>query len=207
VGSKERRERERVETRQRILDAARELFVQQGYEATTMRAIADRIEFTPTAIYHHFESKEVLLTELCRVDMRALVRAFERIGRIEDPIERIERIGAAYVAFALEHPMQYRFMFMSVRPELPDPLRAARDDPAENAYVCLRRACAEGIAAGRFRPEYVDPDELAQILCSSMHGIVSMRLMRGDDGLVEFRDPRATAARMRTALLRGLLRD
>src|SRR5919108_4631182 len=108
VGSRERRTREREETRERILDAARQMFVRKGYEATTMRAIADKIEYTPTAIYHHFRSKDALLTELASSDFRALAAAFQKIGRIEDPIERLVRVGDAYVSFALEHPMQYQ---------------------------------------------------------------------------------------------------
>src|SRR5512145_3294271 len=99
MGSKEHRERE--DTRRRIIDAARTLFVEQGYDATTMRAIADRLEFTPTALYHHFRNKEALMGEMVLLDSRALAQAFLRIGRIEDPIERLERIGAAYVDFAL----------------------------------------------------------------------------------------------------------
>ncbi|HEY1434684.1 MAG TPA: helix-turn-helix domain-containing protein, partial [Thermoanaerobaculia bacterium] len=50
MGTIERRERERQELRDRILDAARELFVEQGYDAVTMRKIAERIEYSPTAI-------------------------------------------------------------------------------------------------------------------------------------------------------------
>src|SRR5918996_6155556 len=116
MGSVERRTRERAETRERILEAAREMFVELGYEATTMRAIADRIEYTPTAIYHHFRNKEALLSELCGQDFRALVSAFQRIGRIEDPVERLRRAGRTYVEFGLEHPMQYQLMFMTRNP-------------------------------------------------------------------------------------------
>src|SRR3990170_2613737 len=116
MGSAERRTRERTETRQRILDAAREMFVERGYEATTMRAIADRIEYTPTAIYHHFKNKEALLAELCIADFRALATAFQKLGRIEDPVERLRRTGEAYVEFGLRHPMQYQLMFMTRKP-------------------------------------------------------------------------------------------
>src|ERR1700751_6037572 len=58
LGTTERRERERQELRSRILDAARELFAEQGYDAVTMRGIAERIEYSPTAIYFHFKDKE-----------------------------------------------------------------------------------------------------------------------------------------------------
>src|SRR6266581_9473332 len=112
AASLQRRQRERTEMHRTILDAAREMYVKNGYEATTMRAIADRIEYTPTAIYHHFRNKEALLAELCAADFRALAAAFQKIGRIEDPIERLRRSGLAYVQFGLEHPMQYQLMFM-----------------------------------------------------------------------------------------------
>ena len=108
MGSVERRQRESAETRRRIVDAARDLFVEKGYEATSMRAIAQRIEYTPTAIYHHFDSKEALLTELCTQDFRTLAAAFQEVARVEDPVERLLRIGDAYVDFALEHPMHYQ---------------------------------------------------------------------------------------------------
>ena len=62
MGSKERRERERDAVRTKILDAARELFVAHGYGGVSMRAIADKIEYSPTVVYKHFEDKEALIT-------------------------------------------------------------------------------------------------------------------------------------------------
>jgi AcrR family transcriptional regulator len=203
MGSKERRERQRISTRERILDAARNMFVSRGYEATTMRAIADEVEYTPTAIYHHFESKDALLTELCNRDFTALASAFLKIGHIEDPLERIERIGAAYVDFALANPVQYRFMFMTPRPA-PVQTTVRRGDPTEDAYAFLRDACTEAILSGRIRPELTDPDELAQILWGAVHGVISIRIAKEHDEWVEFRDTRETAARMRALLLSGL---
>jgi AcrR family transcriptional regulator len=206
MGSRERRTRERVETRQRILDTARDMFVQHGYEATTMRAIADRIEYTPTAIYHHFRNKEALLTELCNTDFGALAAAFQRIGRIEDPIERLRRIGEAYVAFALEHPMQYQLMFMTPHPDVSDERAAVRGDPSEDAYAFLRATCADVVATGRLRPDFDDPDEVAQMAWSSLHGLIALHIAKGQDEWIEWRDLRKTASRMSEALMRGMLR-
>ena len=205
MGSLERRSRERADTRQRILDAAREMFVRQGYEATTMRAIADRIEYTPTAIYHHFRNKEALLAELCAADFRALAAAFQKIGRIEDPIERLRRSGLAYVQFGLEHPMQYQLMFMTRRPkEVDDSIHSG--NPSEDAYAFLRQTCADAIASGRLRPEYRDPDELALIAWSSLHGSLSLRIVMEDEDWVQWRDARTTATRICDTLLEGVLR-
>ena len=206
MGSAERRSREAAETRQRIIDAARDLFVERGYEATSMRAIADRIEYTPTAIYHHFKSKEALLTELCASDFTHLAGHFHRIDRVEDPVERLRIIGRAYVDFALEHPMHYQLMFMSMRPD-PDPTpETAPGDPSHDAYAFLRISVEEAIAAGRFRPEYDDPDQVAQILWGTLHGLISLHITKQHDDWVDFGDLRTTANAACDITLRGLQR-
>jgi len=205
MGSQERRTRERTETRQRILDAAREMFVQHGYEATTMRAIAERIEYTPTAIYHHFRNKEALLRDLGSIDFRALASAFQRIGRIEDPIERLHRVGEAYVAFALAHPMQYQLLFMTPHPPVPEETEKGKGDPSEDAYAFLRETCEAVIASGRLSPEFQDPDQLAQMAWSSLHGLLALHIVHRDHSGIHWRDPRDTASRMGRALIRGML--
>jgi AcrR family transcriptional regulator len=205
MGSLERRSRERQETRERILEAAREMFVELGYEATTMRAIADRIEYTPTAIYHHFRNKEALLSELCGQDFRALATAFHRIGRIEDPVERLRRAGRTYVEFGLEHPMQYQLMFMTRKPQ-EVPVTKGKGDPSEDAYAFLRETCRAAIETGRLRPEFNDPDELAQIAWSSVHGLMALHIVQHDHPEIDWRNPKTTAGRMGEALIRGLVR-
>lgn len=206
MGSKERRQREREDLRTRILDAARELFVQRGYEATTMRAIAEQIEFTPTAIYHHFASKEALVHEICDRDFAQLADRFGKLSRIADPIERLDRIGRAYVDFALAQPMHYRLMFMTERPAFPPGSPEERDDPAASAYAFLRDTCVAAIASGRVRPEFSDAEQLAQMLWSSVHGIVSLYIAKAKDQRVEFRDVRQTAERICAVMLEGISR-
>ena len=208
MGSRERRTRERVETRQRIVDAAREMFVRKGYEATTMRAIAQRIEYTPTAIYHHFRNKEALLTELSTQDFRALAQAFQRIGQVADPVERLRRIGQAYIEFGIEHPMHYRLMFMTPHPRVAAAKTGIkRGDPGQDAYAFLLHACEDAIAAGRFRPDLNDAHEVAQILWAGCHGLVSLHITTEHDEWVEWRDVGTTANRLHDVMLHGLLRQ
>jgi len=208
MGPKERRTREREQTKSRILDAAREMFVEDGIEAVTMREIAKRIEYTPTAIYHHFRDKQALIEELCLIDFRALAQAFQKIGRIEDPRERLRRIGLAYIDYALEHPSHYRFMFMTPKPMLPaSSLGISDGDPNSHAYGVLRASVAEGVAAGGFRPEFTDADELAQILWAGVHGIVSLHIVKGGKGEhIPWRDARETGRAMLDVLMRGTMR-
>src|SRR5215217_9079492 len=104
MGTRERREREREELRTKILDAARELFAREGYEAVSMRKIADAIEYSPTAIYVHFADKDALLEELCSHDFGALAEAFAQEAQIKDPIERIKALGRRFMQFGLKYP-------------------------------------------------------------------------------------------------------
>jgi AcrR family transcriptional regulator len=202
-----RRERQKAETRQAILDAARELFVAEGVEATTMRGIAARIGYTPTAIYHHFRDKDALIVELCMADFRALGLAMYKIGRIEDPVERLRRMGQAYADFALSNPSQYRFMFMtSIEHPAVDAEGREIKMPDEDAYRFLLDTVEEGIAKGVYRPELTDGPELAQMFWGSIHGIVSLWFTHQNDPHIILRDPRETIRTVCDVLIRGALR-
>lgn len=202
-----RRERQKAETRQAILDAARELFVSDGVEATTMRAIAARIGYTPTAIYHHFRDKDALIVELCIADFSALGQAMHKIGRIEDPVERLRRMVLAYTDFALDNPSQYSFISTtSMRHSLVDGSGNVVTAPDEDAYRCLLHAVAEGIALGVYRPELTDAPELAQIFWGGIHGIISLWFTHADEPNIVLRNPRETVRTMCDAMIRGSLR-
>ncbi len=210
MGTKERRTRERQETRDLILNAAREMFAAEGYEAVTMRAIAERIEYTPTAIYHHFENKQQLLSELCQRDFEGLARHFQGQATATDPVERILAVGQAYLRFAEQYPSQYRFMFMTVLPRVEHSelyIAEARDNPERNAYAFLRDACRAAIEQRRLRPEIDDADQLAQILWGSIHGLISLRIAKRHHDWVPWRDLRGTARLAMEIQLRGMLRD
>jgi AcrR family transcriptional regulator len=182
------------------------MFAEEGYDAVTMRAIAKRIEYTPTAIYHHFENKHSLLTELCQRDFEVLARHFNTQATPTDPVERIQAVGRAYLLFAMEHPSQYRFMFMTVIPKVEDKANQRRD-PEKDAYWFLREACREAIEQGRLRPEIVDPDQLTQILWGAVHGLVALRIVKHEQDWIPWTDLRSTAEASMQALLRGILRD
>jgi len=168
MGITERREREKEEVRNKILDAARERFATEGYDKVTMRGIAEAIEYSPTTIYLHFQDKDALVRELCNVDFGRLLHAMEHAPVPADPVEAIRQLGRAYVAFALEHPNQYRFMFMT--PITPQGERQD-DSPGALSFAHLLGAVERAVAAGRFRP--VDPVTAAQVLWMSVHGVAA----------------------------------
>jgi AcrR family transcriptional regulator len=169
MGVIERREREREEVRQKILDAARDLFVTEGYEKVTMRRIAEAIEYSPTAIYLHFEDKDDLVLSLCRQDFGRLLATFEEEAPPADPVEWIRQLGRAYVRFGLQNPHHYRFMFMTRKsPEyLPQPT-----DPGHESFDVLRQAVQKAIDTGAFRPG--NAATIAQVLWCATHGAIAL---------------------------------
>ena len=204
-----RREREKQDTRERILDAARELFAAEGYDAVTMRKIAAKIEYTPTAIYFHFADKDALIRELCATDFLALAGQFQPLALVADPIERIKRIGAAYIEFAFAHPNHYRLMFMTPKPmdeEDMSQLGVEKGNPAQDSYAFLRQAVVEAIAAGRFRSELNDPDLICQTLWAGVHGVAALQCALEHDPWVEWRSAERRTALMLETLFHGLLR-
>jgi len=207
LGTTERRERERQELRTRILDTARELFAEQGYDAVTMRGIAERIEYSPTAIYFHFKDKEALLRELCDTDFATLAQKFGKIAAIADPIERLRQIGRVYTGFALDYPNHYRLMFMTPKPALrAADSHIAKGNPEQDAYAFLHATVAEAIAAGGLRAEFVDADLVSQMVWAGVHGVVSLQIAKKTDDWVEWRDPQTTAHTLIEIMIRGLVR-
>ncbi len=201
----ERREREKAELRTKILDAARELFVSEGYDAVTMRKVAEKIEYSPTAIYLHFADKDALIRELCHHDFGTFADRFAQAASAPDPIERLGQAGRAYVDFAMAYPQQYRFMFMTSRPAVePDGEEAA--DPARNAYLFLRMTLAQAIEEGRLRPQLSNADLVAQTVWAAMHGVVSLQIAMGcEEGWIDWKPIENRTAAMMDLIFRALL--
>jgi AcrR family transcriptional regulator len=205
LGPRERREREREEIRARILDVAREMFATEGYEAVTMRRIADRIEYSPTAIYFHFKDKETLIRELCDADFYILARQFGALQKIPDPIERLKRAGHAYIQFGHEHPNHYRLMFMTPHPALKAEASALRrGNPEEDAYAFVKALIIEAIEHGRFRPEYQDAELVAQTVWAGVHGVISLQIAKCNDDWVEWRPLQKRAEAAINTMIDGL---
>lgn len=200
----DRREAHNQDVKRKILDAARELLLAGGVDGLSMRKLAAKIGYTATGIYHHFPDKQSVLQELMDADFKAFRTSLGRIGKVDDPIERIRKMAFAYIAFASENPDHYRLMFMippTVRKDL-----SCRDDPSQDAYAFLREAVSQGLAEGRFRSEFENAEELTQILWAGAHGLVSLHIAKNKEegSWVPWTPLETTSQRMGDALLRGL---
>ena len=171
---KERRAREKEELRQEILDAARELLAEEGYENVSMRKIAQKIDYSATTIYLYFHDKEELCRSVCDETFTKLVQQFENItAGINDPIEQLRRVGSAYIEFGLSHPNHYKVTFMGAG--LPKRIEGEEIDfrgMGAKCFLYLRGIVEECVRQGKFRP--VDVDVASQALWAVVHGITSL---------------------------------
>jgi AcrR family transcriptional regulator len=209
MGVKERREREKSETRDKILDAARELFVTEGFEGVSMRRVAEKIEYSPTAIYVHFADKNELFHELCRQDFARLQEVMQSVELPADPAERLRQIGRNYIEFGVRFPHHYVFMFMTPHPpqELDEEDREIVGNPEDDAYALLKWEVEAAIKSGCFREEVQDAELVSQTLWASVHGVISLDIAKSNDPWVDWRPLQNRAEMMLDVTLRGLLRD
>ena len=209
MGVKERREREKLETRDLILDAARELFVSEGYEGVSMRKVAEKIEYSPTAIYVHFADKEDLFRELCHQDFAHLAQVFQSAALPEDPLERLKHIGKRYVEFGRQYPYHYRLMFMTPHPhtELNERDRQVQGNPEVDAYALLKHSVQQAIDAGSFREGIDDADLISQTLWAAVHGVISLQIAKHCDSWVDWRPLEERVELILDAVLSGLRKE
>jgi AcrR family transcriptional regulator len=173
MGVQERRAREKKELRQEILDAAREMFVREGFENVSMRKIAEKIEYSPTTIYLYFQDKADLLDCLCEETFMRLVKKQTILEQtVADPLERFRKGLRGYIEFGLKHPNHYKVTFM-MPPPLDEPRRGVRSkELGQKAFAHLRNTLA--LCAERGLLEIVDLDTTAQVTWAAIHGLTSL---------------------------------
>src|SRR4249920_218894 len=113
MGTKERQERERQQVQKAILDAARDLFVTEGFSNVSMRKVADRIEYSPAAIYSYFPSKDDIFFALAEEGFRLLAESASATALdVSDPLERLRRGMWGFYEFSKAQPEYFALMFV-----------------------------------------------------------------------------------------------
>ena len=169
-----RKERQKEELRAKILEAAKALFIERGFEETSIRNIAEKIEYSPTTIYLYFKDKDDIFYALHQEGFVLLNQYFRALQNVMDPFERLKAICRAYITFALENREFYDLMFISR-----SPMNALdRDDDkweeGNKAFGALTGTVTECMQRGYFRN--MDPEVLSFTLWSMVHGICSLEI-------------------------------
>src|SRR5690606_22862741 len=112
MGISDRKEREKSELKSLILQAAKKLFLEQGIEKTSIRNIADAIEYSPGTIYHYFQDKDSIFHEIHTEGFQELGKRMAVLFEVENPFERLKAMGKIYIKFAFENTDMYDLMFL-----------------------------------------------------------------------------------------------
>jgi AcrR family transcriptional regulator len=170
-----RREREKENLRNTILAAAREILVTEGYEAISLRTIADKIEYSPAALYLHFRDKDSILQALIDEGFDELAI---RLRRVKDPgkLEGLIEMGLSYIQFAVENPRLYEVMFLARSPKDQEHWRSMAEAPPD-CFVALLDAVKAGQDNGVITRALPMPI-LTYTIWGQVHGIASIAIAR-----------------------------
>lgn len=174
MGINERKERERDAVKDLILSAAREIFLSEGYENTSIRKIANKIEYSPGTIYNHFKDKNELLLALHDKAFECKIEAlFHSVQDISDPLERLKATGRSYLRYGLDNPQDYELMFILSCTMDALAMKEEFWQDGAAAINMLKQNIAECMDAGYFRKD-LDTDQISLLLWSQVHGLVSL---------------------------------
>ncbi|GAA0879591.1 TetR/AcrR family transcriptional regulator [Algoriphagus jejuensis] len=180
MGIADRKERDKEELKERILVAAKSLFLERGIEKTSIRNIADQIEYSPGIIYHYFKDKNEIFHALHQVGFQQLIEKMQVLGSVRNPMERLKAMGSIYVNFATENPDMYDLMFIK---EAPIEHVCSTDDDCwkegGGTFNFLRLTINDCISAGHFQGH--EAEALSFMIWSIVHGMVSLHIRKRCD--------------------------
>ncbi len=104
MGITDRKDREKEDLHKSILKAAREVFLEKGYHQTSIRNIAEKIEYSPTTIYLYFKDKDAIFYALHTEGFVMLNSKMSVLFSVAEPLERLKAMGRIYLEFALQNP-------------------------------------------------------------------------------------------------------
>ncbi len=174
MASKERILRLKDETRNNILGASIDIVKEEGWQALSMRKIADKIEYTAPIIYEYFANKDAILNELTRMGFVKLGNLMQAaIEKYPEPAKQLEAMWLAYWDFAFAEKELYQVMYgvevnccamQNMCPDIQKPMNMLWDK------------IEEIIPAEKRTEEYVDLKYYT--FWSVVHGLISINMTR-----------------------------
>jgi len=175
MGSTERKAREKEELKALILKAARKLFVEKGIGQTTIRNIADSIDYSIGTVYVYFRDKNEILHALHTECFADLGSQFKVLFNVKDPMERLKAMGKVYINYGLNNPDMYDLMFTLKAPmEFLEAIQKDEWDEGKASFDLLRTTVKQCMDAGHFKGHKLEP--LSFLIWSCVHGMCSLEI-------------------------------
>jgi AcrR family transcriptional regulator len=165
--------RDRGDTTARLLGDARDLYLEVGLGRFSLREVARRAGVSAAAVYRHFDDKEALLREVCAAGFHIFSSYLVRALAARTPKERLAATSEQYLRFAVEHPRDYRFIFMGAAEDFATLAPADSTESASTFHFLVDRVreCMDTRVLRRG-----DPVTVAAFIWAHVHGVVSLRL-------------------------------
>ncbi|MBD1362475.1 TetR/AcrR family transcriptional regulator [Mucilaginibacter sp. ZT4R22] len=170
MGIAERKLEEKQEMHKRILDGARKVFLEKGYEQASMRSIAQEIRYSPGSLYFYFKDKSEIFHELHKEGFRLLLNQLKVLDNVGDPFERLKASGRVFIQFAQENKDYYNLMFI-----VDEPVKDSLSEGfqiAEEAISYMQEMVKECQQKGKFRD--MDTEYFTFLIISVVHGICAL---------------------------------
>jgi AcrR family transcriptional regulator len=154
-----------------ILDAARKIFLEKGYHLTSMRNIAEEIEYSAGTIYLYFKDKDEIFHALHEEGFSRMLEMMQPLQHVAEPFERLKAMGKVYMEFAKNNKDFYDLMFIMNAPmdHEKDPEKWEMGDHTLNF---LKQVIHDCMKQGRFKG--MNAEDLSFTIWSSMHGMCAL---------------------------------
>lgn len=156
-----------------IMDAARQIFLEKGYDLTSIRAIAEKIEYSPGTIYLYFKDKDEIFHLLHEEGFRRMLEKMSVLAHVADPFERLKAIGRVYIDFAQHNTDFYHLMFI-----MPNPMEHMKEEDkwqmGNNTLGYLKEVLRQCQAQGHFKG--MEIEALSFTIWSAMHGMCALMI-------------------------------
>lgn len=173
MGIAERKERQRKEVRDSILESAWKVVSEEGWQALSIRKIADAIEYSVPVVYDHFENKEAILSEFNRQGFKLLGDVLkEAKEKHRRPALQLEAIAFAYWDFAFRHKEYYQLMYGLGMPSCESLIKV----PELNAFIGVIHSTIDELIKEGNNKE-ANTWMKVHSFWSMIHGLVSINLM------------------------------
>lgn len=184
MGIHERKEREKEQRREEILNAAQKIFFEKDLQASTMDEIAEAAELSKGTLYLYYKSKEDLYLAVMMRGIETLHQMFNDVVSLERPIAvRLAMLGEAYFQFFLKHRNYFRMFYFFQNPQFhkqvsPEIMEACTMEN-QKLWQLVIGLIQQGIEEGSLKPN-LQPAEAAVILWSSSNAIMTRMDMQGE---------------------------
>lgn len=205
MGISERKIKDKEELKALILQAAKKLFVEQGIEQTTIRKIANEIEYSVGTVYVYYKDKNDILHDLHTQGFKQLGSEMRVLSNVTSPMERLKALGRVYTQFAFENTDMYDLMFNLKAPmDFLDSVNKQEWNEGKGTFDVLKTTIKECMDKGHFKGHELEP--LSFAIWGAVHGMASLHISQRIKG-VNLSNPDTMVARGYEAFVMMLDRE